>query len=70
VDSASLVTNPNTVSTSETKTALNGMGLGLILAGPDDLNGVAYIARPYGVVPTLADTKRNSRVALEIKKSF
>ena len=70
VDSASLVTNPNTVSTSETKTALNGMGLGLILAGPDELNGVAYIARPYGAVPALADTKRNSRVALEIKKSF
>ena len=70
VDSASLISNPNTASTSATRSDLSGVGIGLILAGPNELNGAAYIARPFGTVPLLADTKRNTRAALEIKKSF
>jgi len=70
VDSASLISNPNTVSTSASRSDLNGVGIGLILAGPNELYGAAYIARPYGTVPSLADTKRNARAAFEIKKGF
>jgi hemolysin activation/secretion protein len=50
--------------------SLNGSGLGLTWAGPDQWNAKTFVATPHGGVSTVLGAVGTTRVWLEIGKGF